>query len=471
MKQRIVILCLVFALACSITGCSSTKGTGNNGNSAISNEMSGGNAKPSNNSSTNQGDTGGIWGESRFNRFIPPATSEQFIKNVISSQFNAMTEIDNFQEYLNKSAGTWALNECKRYSYYASPTTSKPGSTAFFDKGILQKEEHVDPWSNEVRSTLFQCDEQGNVLKRESDGYLYEFEYDENGIIIRETINGEEDVFGEVKYDNEGKIISYIPVQHFAGEPWLIGDMDIGRIYGGFYDEWEESQFTSDIIYNQDNHIIQYLMFNMEYEGDKVVKVIYNNSIEYAIEYDDNGNVVSITSNDGSRLRFEYIYDTNGNILLERCIDDYSINAEFFYSYDLYGNRILESQKNINPDSTFEYMWENTNNGEKSDTVPDVIWMATKRYYDASNTNAYVSLNFTTQDGDVVLIDLSNLAQDLYGKIVGDKIFVKGQLNFTPGDNHPLIEGTILIEGDKLIFEVTSEDNSLSGKYEFTKEQ
>ena len=159
-------------------------------------------------------------------------------------------------------------------------------------------------------SYTYQYDDNGNITQKKHNSFHYEFEYDDENKLLKQTEyhNNGNPAYTEYLYNNDGALVE--ETLYFQNEK----------------QSWIEYEYGSD---------------------GKITKSIEHN----------------ISADDGSQWQIEYLYhyDAAGN-LIEKTFD--SSGSHFAYEYDDGGNRIRYSliMQGKNPEFTYAYEYNNMGN-------------------------------------------------------------------------------------------------------------
>ncbi|MBE6783554.1 MAG: hypothetical protein E7536_06035 [Ruminococcaceae bacterium] len=210
----------------------------------------------------------------------------------------------------------------------------------------------------------YEYDSEGNMIKETivSDEYesCTEYEYDENGN-VKKSSDYENEYFVEYEYDSNGNLVEE-----------RIYDCEYEYLNVYEYDSY--NNITKSTEYEYDGDVFT---FEAEYEynaDDKPIRVmIYdedaNKSSMYEIEYNSNGEVIKETDydfDDTVRSVTEYEYDEKGNMTKE--VTDYNETYEEYsetikYEYDADSNLVKEVEYNYVDDIVRVTEYEFDTNG------------------------------------------------------------------------------------------------------------
>lgn len=234
-----------------------------------------------------------------------------------------------------------------------------------YDEDVLQSETYGNGHTNE-----FVYDEYGNVISQKSNGItVYEWQYDEEGnIITHKDVLADEQY--SYTYDENGNLTG---IRSDSG--FYIGYEESENAYSISYEyaettktqtttQTEETDENGDIIKNitTTNLISGGKLVTVISEEDTTEKTLYVNEtallnskytifdkgiiqIEYQdgkileYDYDEIGNIVSVTEN--GELKLSYEYDSLGQLVRE---NNLYAGKSYTYTYDNAGN-ILESKE------------------------------------------------------------------------------------------------------------------------------
>ena len=186
----------------------------------------------------------------------------------------------------------------------------------------------------------FVLDDSGRITER------YEYEYDENGVLIYDVsyLNGAK--FHEYRYDSHGNVINEII---FDRDGSIFNKNTYTRNYDSEYDK--DGNLVAEICYGKSPDNLYY-RYEYNKDGKKTLERVYGDGVHITeYEYDENGILTSshyeYYNVDGGTLfsTRETEYDKNSNVVLELLYgEDGNLEFKDVYEYDEYGNRTLEAR-------------------------------------------------------------------------------------------------------------------------------
>ena len=246
------------------------------------------------------------------------------------------TEIDISGKKNSEAETEYLMTKKTRYN--ADDSVDMIYEYEYDSEGNMIKETIVSD-GNE-RCTEYEYNEDGNLIKSSDyeDEYYKEYEYDSNGNLVEErTYDGEYEYLNVYEYDSHNNMIK-------ATEYEYDGDV---------------FTFELEYEYNADDKPIRVMIYDED----------ANKSSMYEIEYNSNGEVIKETDYDfdGSvRSVTEYEYDEKGNMTKE--VTDYNETYEeqsgtIKYEYDADSNLVKEVEYNYVDDIVCVTEYEFDSNG------------------------------------------------------------------------------------------------------------
>ncbi len=225
----------------------------------------------------------------------------------------------------------------------------------------------------------FEYDSLGNVTRRTSpDGTITDYVYDAAGRLIRTSYSDE--TGNTYSYDTFGNLLSVDDIQFeydVLGRLTLAQDNsltnysydEVGNILERNNDLLGIASYSYDELHrtSQINFADEQISFAYDERG-RIANIIRGESLETAIDYDDNNRIVGIRHTNpqtGTRLElFTYTYDAVGNLVkvLRREGDD--VPTEISYSYDIDQRLISERWLNNNGETFYvvSYRYDDVGN-------------------------------------------------------------------------------------------------------------
>ena len=162
-----------------------------------------------------------------------------------------------------------------------------------------------------------QFDDKGNMLRGDIGSDSYEWEYDKEGNIIKETymINNCVTAWSDYQYDIQNQQIKEV-----------------------HYDILTQNDYTVEYQYDNYGNVVKYIHQSYrDFDGEKFECI---SECEYEYKYDEQGNVLKYTTLYNNTLfeRREYEYDNQGNMMKENIYDEMGWLG--VKEYDSYGNCI-----------------------------------------------------------------------------------------------------------------------------------
>lgn len=179
----------------------------------------------------------------------------------------------------------------------------------------------------------FQLDENGNVISKTNNwGDTLTYEYDENGLLLKETRSNK--VYGEstmsYEYDENG-LVTRVSETNDSNE--------------------DRNGLAFDYAYEFDDNG---LITRMDVTSNRSTDVTF-----YTFTYDENNKIISKVESDGTYLSTtEYKYDENGNVTASHTKFDDGESLSANYKYEKIGTRTYDS-KNIPVSEKYRYFREN----------------------------------------------------------------------------------------------------------------
>lgn len=203
----------------------------------------------------------------------------------------------------------------------------------------------------------YEYDDDGNLIRETleyGDGYEYTCEYDDNGNLLWETSDyGDGDVDERVyEYDSDGNLLR----ETFESSDGYSSELTYEYDRNGnlLWEAYENS--------DGDSHVCTY-----EYDsGGKPIKATNDAnddySSEHTYEYNSAGNLLRevyerYESSNGVSYEYTHEYDDDGNLLREVYDDGGVVSHEYTFEYDGDGNLLRKTYENVeySAENTYEY--------------------------------------------------------------------------------------------------------------------
>lgn len=274
--------------------------------------------------------------------------------------------------------------------------------------------EYVETYDGEsYTDQQFTFDSEGRLTRESAYNSAYEYIYDSNGNLIKETYSydGEMRYIYEYKYDYRGNLIEEIQTDseypltknytyNHRGDltkvVWFRPDLDtVTGVQEYFYDA--DNRIVSYIgTYSDDRHkdTIDYTYDTKGNLVKRVEKYAYEPSYTYYFTYDDNNNLIQELREDvvNRKSYIDYTYDSKGQIIKTvKYSSESTAVYTYEYSYDKYGNLI-------------EYKYLDVYETQKHEYNPETGW------YEPVG-DPYLAENKYTQKIDYILVYTANIEQ------------------------------------------------------------
>jgi len=273
--------------------------------------------------------------------------------------------------------------------YYKTAKVKAPAGTFKLDF-------KYDDFGNLIVSDSLEYEKEGPSVAENA--YTYEFEYDEGGRITKRIDGGYN--YTNYIYDSEGNLLKYEVCTYErtdkSKEPVLVKTEYL--VHQDEYEYDENGKLIKETYYDSEGNVSSVSEYTYDSNG-RIIKLISHNesdeiTMNYAFEYDESGNLtkfmdgfnVTVYTYSSENVLFESTdsngetgelynkatYDANGNAIEYISYEsDGSVRVTEKYTYDSFGkateHTVYDSEGNIEQKEIFKYD-KNGNLTEESDT-------------------------------------------------------------------------------------------------------
>ena len=253
---------------------------------------------------------------------------------------------------------------------------------------------------------VYTYNEYGLLCKSESENGVFEYEYDQNKRLVKELYNGS--MTNEYEYDSKGNIIkhtswwgsypqfgyeyAYDDQGRMIREVVLRGNPDFNIL---------ELSYTTDYTYDQDDNMTS---STVTYQNGSTARTDY--------VYDENGNLIR---EERGAVVVEYVYDDKGNILEEK-----NNSTTVQYTYDQNGHLTQKISKDLTSGYVnYSFIYEYDGNGnvikETQESQMNGPYKGVTSYtYDKNGTLIQKALSYNSNGNDYA----QNFVYDSHGNLI-----------------------------------------------------